>query len=93
MALLALVGVGAAGSCSDDDAVADADAVRHRLPRANAEHGGARGRRFGLAALPLGVLADAVTLEVTLAGMGVVVLVVSVLFVARSSSTDAGSSV
>ena len=32
---------------------------------------------FGLAALPLGLLADAITLEVTLAAMGVVVLAVS----------------
>ena len=38
---------------------------------------------FGLAALPLGILADAVTLEVTLAGMGVVVLVVSAVFSAK----------
>ena len=38
---------------------------------------------FGLAALPLGMLADAVTLEVTLAGMGVVVLVVSGAFSAK----------
>ena len=35
---------------------------------------------FGLAALPLGLLADAITLEVTLAAMGVVVLAVSALF-------------
>lgn len=35
---------------------------------------------FGLAALPLGLLADAVTLEVTLAAMGVVVLAVSAGF-------------
>ena len=38
---------------------------------------------FGLAALPLGLLADAVTLEVTLALMGVVVLVVSGLYVLK----------
>jgi MFS family permease len=38
---------------------------------------------FGLAALPLGLLADAVTLEVTLALMGVVVLIVTGLFTAR----------
>ena len=36
---------------------------------------------FGLAALPLGVLADAVTLELTLVAMGVVVLAVTALFV------------
>jgi MFS family permease len=35
---------------------------------------------FGLMALPLGVLADAVTLRVTLAGMGVAVLTTMVLF-------------
>jgi MFS family permease len=35
---------------------------------------------FGLAALPLGLLADAVTLEITLAGMGVFVLAVSAAF-------------
>ena len=35
---------------------------------------------FGLAALPLGLLADAVTLEVTLAAMGIVVLAVSAGF-------------
>ena len=38
---------------------------------------------FGLAALPLGLLADAVTLELTLALMGGVVLVVTSLFTAR----------
>ena len=38
---------------------------------------------FGLAALPLGLLADAVTLELTLALMGAVVLVVTGLFTAR----------
>jgi len=38
---------------------------------------------FGLAALPLGLLADAVTLEVTLALMGAVVLVVSGAFMLR----------
>ena len=38
---------------------------------------------FGLAALPLGLLADAVTLEVTLALMGGVVLIVTSLFTAR----------
>jgi MFS family permease len=38
---------------------------------------------FGLAALPLGLLADAVTLELTLALMGVVVLVVTALFTVR----------
>ena len=32
---------------------------------------------FGLAALPIGILADAITLEVTMAAMGVVVIVVS----------------
>ena len=35
---------------------------------------------FGLAALPLGALADAVTLELTLVAMGVVVLVVTAAF-------------
>ena len=35
---------------------------------------------FGLAALPLGLLADAVTLEVTMVAMGVVVLVVTAAF-------------
>ena len=35
---------------------------------------------FGLAALPLGLLADAVTLELTLVLMGVVVLVVTAAF-------------
>ncbi|MET0146353.1 MAG: MFS transporter [Ilumatobacteraceae bacterium] len=40
---------------------------------------------FGLAALPLGMLADAVTLEVTLALMGVVVLAVTGLFVLKRS--------
>jgi MFS family permease len=38
---------------------------------------------FGLAALPLGLLADAVTLEVTLALMGGVVLIVTSMFTAR----------
>jgi predicted MFS family arabinose efflux permease len=38
---------------------------------------------FGLAALPLGLLADAVTLEVTLAAMGVVVLVATAAFVLK----------
>ena len=38
---------------------------------------------FGLAALPLGLLADAITLEVTLAAMGVVVLAVTAVFVER----------
>ncbi len=38
---------------------------------------------FGLAALPLGLLADAVTLEVTLASMGVVVLGVTSGFVLK----------
>jgi MFS family permease len=38
---------------------------------------------FGLAALPLGLLADAVTLEVTLALMGAVVLVVTAAFTAK----------
>ena len=47
---------------------------------------------FGLAVLLLGILADAVTLEVTLAGMGVVVLVVSAVFRRSASSTDAVSS-
>ena len=38
---------------------------------------------FGLAALPLGLLADALTLEVTLAAMGVVVLAVTAGFVQK----------
>jgi hypothetical protein len=38
---------------------------------------------FGLAALPLGLLADALTLEVTLAAMGVVVLAVTAGFVRK----------
>jgi len=38
---------------------------------------------FGLAALPLGLLADAVTLEVTMVAMGVVVLVVTAAFVRK----------
>jgi MFS family permease len=38
---------------------------------------------FGLAALPLGLLADALTLEVTIAAMGVVVLAVSAGFVKK----------
>jgi hypothetical protein len=35
---------------------------------------------FGLAALPLGLLADAITLEVTIVAMGVVVLAVTAAF-------------
>jgi hypothetical protein len=35
---------------------------------------------FGLMALPLGLLADTLTLRVTLAAMGVVVLVITALF-------------
>jgi len=35
---------------------------------------------FGLAALPLGLVADAVTLDLTLVAMGVVVLTVSAAF-------------
>ena len=38
---------------------------------------------FGLAALPLGLLADAITLEVTLALMGVAVLAVTAAFALR----------
>jgi len=52
---------------------------------------------FGLMALPLGVAADAVTLEVTLAAMGVAVLTVTALFSAarlrhrtRATATEFG---
>jgi hypothetical protein len=38
---------------------------------------------FGLAALPLGLLADALTLEVTIAAMGVAVLAVTAGFVQK----------
>ena len=41
---------------------------------------------FGLAALPLGLLADAITLEATLAAMGVVVLAVTGAFVAQAAA-------
>ena len=41
---------------------------------------------FGLAALPLGLLADAVTLELTLVLMGVVVLVVTAAFTAKRAT-------
>jgi MFS family permease len=40
---------------------------------------------FGLAALPLGLLADAITLEATLAVMGVFVIAVTAVFVVRRS--------
>jgi predicted MFS family arabinose efflux permease len=38
---------------------------------------------FGLAALPLGLVADAVTLRTTMAAMGVVVLAITAAFVQR----------
>ncbi len=38
---------------------------------------------FGLAALPLGLLADAVTLELTIVAMGVAVLVVTAAFAGK----------
>ena len=41
---------------------------------------------FGLAALPLGLLADAVTLEVTIVAMGVVVLAVTAAFARKRSA-------
>ena len=47
---------------------------------------------FGLAALPLGLLADAVTLEFTIVAMGVVVLLVTAAFAGKRSSTVEWSS-
>ena len=77
-ALLALAAVGAAGlvfqTTTQSQMLALSDIDYHGRMQSMVVLGFSG---FGLAALPLGLLADAVTLEVTLAAMGVVVLAVT----------------
>ena len=84
LALVSLVGVGAAGlvfqTTTQSLMLTLSDIDYHGRMQSMVVLGFSG---FGLAALPLGILADAVTLEVTLAGMGVVVLVVSAVFSAK----------
>ena len=84
LALVSLVGVGAAGlvfqTTTQSLMLTLSDIDYHGRMQSMVVLGFSG---FGLAALPLGILADAVTLEVTLAGMGVVVLVVSGAFSAK----------
>ena len=81
LALVALFAVGAAGlvfqTTTQSQMLALSDIDYHGRMQSMVVLGFSG---FGLAALPLGLLADAVTLEVTLAAMGVVVLAVSAGF-------------
>jgi len=83
-ALLALLAVGASGlvfqTTTQSQMLALSDTDYHGRMQSMVVLGFSG---FGLAALPLGLLADAITLEWTLALMGVVVLVVSVLFMLK----------
>ena len=80
-ALLALVAVGASGlvfqTTTQSQMLALSDTDYHGRMQSMVVLGFSG---FGLAALPLGLLADAITLEATLAAMGVVVLAVTGLF-------------
>jgi hypothetical protein len=80
-ALLTLVAVGASGlvfqTTTQSQMLALSDTDYHGRMQSMVVLGFSG---FGLAALPLGLLADAVTLEVTLALMGLVVLFVTALF-------------
>ena len=93
LALVSLVGVGAAGlvfqTTTQSLMLTLSDIDYHGRMQSMVVLGFSG---FGLAVLPLGILADAVTLEVTLAGMGVVVLVVSACSRPSASNTDAVSS-
>jgi MFS family permease len=84
LALIALVAVGASGlvfqTTTQSQMLALSDIDYHGRMQSMVVLGFSG---FGLAALPLGLLADAVTLEVTLAAMGVVVLGVSAGFVVK----------
>jgi len=81
LALVALFAVGAAGlvfqTTTQSQMLALSDIDYHGRMQSMVVLGFSG---FGLAALPLGLLADAVTLEVTLAAMGIVVLAVSAGF-------------
>ena len=83
-ALLALVAVGASGlvfqTTTQAQMLALSDTDYHGRMQSMVVLGFSG---FGLAALPLGLLADAITLEATLAAMGVVVLAVTGLFVLK----------
>ncbi|MET0580032.1 MAG: MFS transporter [Ilumatobacteraceae bacterium] len=80
-ALLALVAIGASGlvfqTTTQSQMLALSDVDYHGRMQSMVVLGFSG---FGLAALPLGLLADALTLEVTLALMGVAVLIVSGAF-------------
>jgi MFS family permease len=81
LALLALLAVGAAGlvfqTTSQSLMLSLSDVDYHGRMQSMVVLGFSG---FGLAALPLGLLADAVTLEVTMVAMGVVVLIVTAAF-------------
>ncbi len=81
LALVALFAVGAAGlvfqTTTQSQMLALSDIDYHGRMQSMVVLGFSG---FGLAALPLGLLADAVTLELTLAAMGIVVLAVSAGF-------------
>lgn len=81
LALLALAGVGASGlvfQTSTQALMLRISALEYHGRLQSIVILGFSG--FGLAALPLGLLADAVTLRITLTGMGAVVLMMTALF-------------
>ena len=85
-ALVALVAIGASGlvfqTTTQSQMLALSDVDYHGRMQSMVVLGFSG---FGLAALPLGLLADAVTLEVTLAAMGVVVLAVTAAYALKRS--------
>ena len=84
LALIALVGVGASGlvfqTTTQSQMLALSDVDYHGRMQSMVVLGFSG---FGLAALPLGLVADALTLEVTLAAMGVAILAMTGGFVAK----------
>ena len=84
LALIALLAVGAAGlvfqTTTQSQMLALSDIDYHGRMQSMVVLGFSG---FGLAALPLGLLADALTLELTIAAMGVVVLLVTAAFVQK----------
>ena len=67
----------------DDDAIVDAGALRQRVPRSDAEHGRARLQWLRARRAPARPAGRRLTLELTLAAMGVVVLAVTAVFVLK----------
>ncbi len=84
LALVALLGVGAAGlvfqTTTQSLMLSLSDPDYHGRMQSMVVLGFSG---FGLAALPLGLLADAVTLEITIVAMGVAVLVVTAAFAGK----------